>query len=326
MLVVKKIIETTSTNFMIDGNDIKIKTTAGVVIYPDYGENKDELFHFSTLALLHAEKENKSYAFFQSSMSKLINTKHILLKEIQESIKSETIEILYRPVISLKNEEIIEIEATPNFKHEVYGEVNSDYLFTLVEKTNLDTKLMKITINNAIKNYSNWHKKNEHIGLKIDLLTVNDHNLVQELEELLRKHDIPADKVTLMFTEKACLSDQVTSSKVISQLVKMGIRISIKDFATGFASFNYLTNFPINEIQIDKSYIKNMIENKNKYKLVEVIISVARTLNLTLSASGIEDEKTLAALIQLGCKKGSGELFYPLINAKRLSGIFEQQE
>jgi len=309
------LINATSTAYMIDGNNIEMKTTAGVALYPRHGDNDESLIHHSTLCLLHAEKEGQRFAIYHPDMNSDYKTKRIMLKEISNAIDKEELELLYKPIFELNKENIIGTEAVINFNHEKYGMLNAEKIISLVEGTKLMKKLTFLTLKNAVQQLDLWHKANNKIYITVNVLNATDMEIPKFIESLLKEHNLPAKYLKIELTEKACLSNQTYSINFLKQIAEMGITVGISDFCSGYSSFVYLTNFPISDIKIDKSFVMKMVQDKKKLTVVRAIIKLADAMKLVVFADGINDEAILAELKKLGCLYGEGAYFSDAVNA-----------
>lgn len=303
--ILSNIIEDTSVNFMIDGSNLDIQTTAGVALYPNHGKNDEELLNHAMMALFHAEKENQPHAVYEATMSSNYKAKPMMLKELTEAIEHAEIEILLQADFNLAEKKIIGAETVLNFDHTKYGMFNNEKFAEVVEGTPLVKNLTLYALQNAIKQLARWQHMQQPIYMRTYLYSM-DMALPGLIEELIKKDGVPPPLLNIELTEKTCLGDQTRSINVLNQLAALGVTITISDFASGYSSFLYLTNFPINEIKIDKSFVINMMKDEKKHSIVRAIIKLAESMNLTVVADGIPDENTLQGLLELGCKIGNG--------------------
>lgn len=300
------IVKATSTGFMLDGHNIEIKTTAGVALYPEHGDNEEAILRNATLCFLNAEKEGKRYAIYNPSMDKNYKTKRIRLKELNTAIENEEMDVLYQPTYELDTGRIIGAEAQISFDHPKYDMLNDEKLISLVEGSNVVNNLTEFTLRKAVQQLEIWHKSKHKISITVNLLNATNMELPEFIKNLLKEYNIPAEFLKVELTEKACLSDQAYSMNFLKQLASQGIRVAISDFCSGYSSFVYLTNFPISEIKIDKSFVTKMMQDDKKLTVVRGIIKLAGAMNLVVFADGITDQSILNELKKLGCMYGQG--------------------
>ncbi|WP_058519145.1 putative bifunctional diguanylate cyclase/phosphodiesterase [Legionella parisiensis] len=304
-------VEATALDLIVDGIQINISTTAGAAIYPHAGENDISLVSHARTAVFHARKKSEPFAIYNSNMEDVFTSNRIVMSSLKKSIENQEIKIYYQPTVELATGKIIGAEAKVRFVHEKYGLINAEKFNPLLEGSSLIQQLSSFMLTNVIKQLVLWHQEGYKIFASVNLSVqdVIDRKLPDFVEKLINKNKIAPEYLILEFNERACLSDQEKSTEVLNQLSKLGVKISIDDFCSGYSSFTYLVNFPINEIKIEKSLILNMLKDKKKSKIVEAIIKLAQTLELKVLADGIENQEIREQLKQYGCMYGQGFYF-----------------
>ncbi|MCE0722875.1 MULTISPECIES: putative bifunctional diguanylate cyclase/phosphodiesterase [Legionella] len=309
--LLEAIIGATTLNFIVDGIQVHISTTAGAAIYPQAGENDVSLVSHARTAVFHARKKSKPFAIYNSNMEDDFTSNRIVMNSLKKSIENQEIKIYYQPTVELATGKIIGAEAKVRFVHEKYGLISAEKFNPLIEGSSLIQQLSSFLLIDVIKQLVLWHQEGHKIFASVNLSVqdVIDVKLPDFVEKLLNKNKIAPEYLILEFNERACLSDQEKSTEVLNQLSELGVKISIDDFCSGYSSFTYLVNFPINEVKIEKSLVLNMIKDKKKSKIVEAIIKLAQTLELNVLADGIENQEIREQLQQYGCRYGQGFYF-----------------
>lgn len=320
-----KILASTSASFMIDGNSINITTTAGIALYPLHGKDDLSLIRHASISLFHAEKEGVSYAMYEPAMDKNMQTDRVKLKELSSAIDNEKMGLLYQPEIELKTENIIGFEAVVHLDDAKYGVIYADELLPIIEGTVLVRKLTNLMIKTAVKQLASWKKIKQKIYVTVNLFDATDMELPSLVEALLKENDIPPEYLKLALTEKACLSDQTRSIIVLKELADLGVKLVISDFCSGYTSFIYLTNFPISELKMDKSFIMNMSTDKKKMSIVKTVLKVAEAMGLVIFADGIVDKNSLEELIKLGYEYGQAPYLTPAVLADKVPALLPKK-
>lgn len=316
--VITQLLDSTSANFMIDGYSINITTAAGVALYPEHGDDDKALLLRANASLFNAEKEGAPYAIYHEGMDSGTKVDSDMVSELSKIIDQGDIDILYEPVLALKTEEIVGFHAQIQFNDPKYGLINADKLLPLFEGTVFLKKLSHIMLKHAVEQLSSWQKTDQKTPITVTLFDATDSEFPLLVGQCLKDNQISPECLKIELTEKACLSDQSHSITVLNQLADLGIKLVISDFCSGYSSFVYLTNFPISEIKIDKSFIRNMFENEKQLSIVRAIIKLAGAMNLDMVADGIMDPKNMKKLKQLGCLYGQGP-FSPAVSAKAIT-------
>ncbi len=324
--LITKVINATAISMMIDGNSINIKTTAGVALYPQHGNDDSILLQRANASFFHAEKEGEPYAIYHAGMEKETKERGLILSELSSVIDNEEISILYQPIFELKTEKVIGVDVQVQFEDPNNGRITTDKLLSLVEGSALLKKLTLLMVKNAVNQLVQWHQANHHIYVRVSLFDATDSELPAFVADLLKTHNISPAYLKMEFTEKACLSDQAHSMIVLKQLADLGITLGISDFCSGYSSFIYLINFPISEIKIDKSLVRNMLDDEKHSDVVLAIIKLAAAMKLTMFADGILDPAMLKKLKQMGCVYGQGTYFSPAIETSAVTAMIEKMD
>lgn len=306
-----RIQEYTSVNFMIEGINMNIMTTIGAALYPTHGTKAETLMMHATDSIYFAKKEGKPYAIYHKDIQERTTINREMLDEFEQIMDAEEAVIQLQPHVELASGHIVGVEGSVKLDLADWEILNEEKLFQLMNDTRYAKKVTFFSLKTLIKQLSIWHKEGHTLYGEVDLsiMDIGDPELVSMIKDLLSAHQLEGKYLKLSLTEKACLSDQARALHTLMPLVQLGIQISIKDFSTGYTSFVYLTNFPIHEVKIDRTFVIKMGQDEKKARIVHTIIQLAKALELNVMASGIPDEATVEQLIRLGCPHGQGTYF-----------------
>lgn len=324
--LLSSIIKSTTTSVMVDGINVNLTTTAAIALYPQHADTDFSLINHARNAVYYARKEGNPFAIYNTNMHQDNTSNRILINELKRSIENNELEIYYQPTVELATGTIIGAEALVRFEHEKSGLINAEQFVHLIEGSNLIHQLTSFLLIRVIKQLALWHQENHKIFVSVNLSAKDaiDRELPAFIEKLLLENEIAPEYLKLEFTEQACLSDQAKSIEVLYQLSNLGVKISIDDFCSGYSSFVYLTNLPIDEIKIEKSLILNMNKDKKKAQIVEAILKLAQTLKLNVCADGVADKTILSQLQELGCLYGQGFHFSRAVTHKEFKALLEK--
>ena len=148
-----------------------------------------------------------------------------------------------------------------------------------------------------------WTRLGQDLSIAVNLSTrsLHDADLVHEVSRLLRRHDVPAGRLTLEVTESSVMADPARATAVLHQLRDLGVRLSVDDFGTGYSSLSYLKRLPVHEVKIDRSFITGLAGHGQDAAIVRAIVDLGRHMGLEVVAEGVEDEKTSRLLTAMGC-------------------------
>ncbi len=323
--VLDKLVEDTCASIMIDGNTINITTTAGIALYPTHGKDDETLIRHANFSLFHAEKNGLPYAIYQGDMASKMGDDQLKMKELNKALDDGEINLLYDPVVSLNNDKVIGVEAVVVFDDPERGLLTTEKLIPQIQGTEFIKKLNHFMITRAIEQLALWHQSNHPIFMRVGVFDLNDGDLPQLIDSALLKAKISHEHLKIEVTEKICLSDQKNSLHIMKKLSELGVKIVISDFCSGYTSFTYLTNFPINEVKIDKSFISNMIKDPKKMSVVKAVLPLTEAMNIQPFADGIADEKTYCKLKELGYQYGQGSFISQPIRPAEVTGLLLKQ-
>lgn len=306
--IIEKITSLCSTDYLVDGVQFHINTIAGAAVYPTHGKNAEELLHNADVSLSNAQKQGLVYALFNPEMEREYTRHLTIMEEVKKAIENESINLVYQPYFHLNTRKIVGAEADLFIETENKEIINSDKIWPHIEDTTLGRDLTKLMLKLSLEQLSKWHRMGYQINLSVPLSTqeIVDKEIPVFIKELLARHGIQGEYLEIAFTEQACLNDQHHALKVLNELAKLEVTLSVVDFCSGYSSFVYLNHFPISKLKIDKTFIRNMLNSDKKLMLVTAMIQIAKTLQLQIQAMGIERKEVLEKLLALGCQFGKG--------------------
>lgn len=315
------------SNFIIDGININCSTAVGIALYPLHGTEDSVLINNASIAVYHAIKEDRPYTIYSSEMEDDLMQNRIMINELKRSIEQNELEIYYQPIIELATGTIVGAESLVRFEHSQYGLLSAEKFIPLVEGTSLIHDLTAFMLREVIKQISSWHNEGYRLSVSVNLSVkdTSDRELPDLINKLLSDYKLAPEFLRLEFTERACLTEQAVAKEVLQQMANIGIKLAINDFCSGYSSFIYLTNYPINDVKIEKSYVLKMTHDPQKIKIVEAIIKLADTLDLKTIAVGVSDPYSLAKLKELGCLYGQGALFSGAVNAVDFKKLLDKK-
>lgn len=295
-------------HFVIDGIDINLSTTSGMAIFPGHGDEEGVVVSHALAALGHAKKQGVPFLIYNSEMEDDYTQNRNIMEELKYSIDNNNLDIFFQPVVELATGTIVGAESLARFEHSQFGLLTADKFIPLIEGTPLMKQLSVFMLTTVIKQLAIWHNAGYklHISVNLSIQDACDRKLPAFIKRLLAESNLAPEFLRLEFNERACLTDQTVTKKVFEQLSNLGVKLSIDNFCSGYSSFLYLLNFPINDVKIEKSHVLGMIKDPKKAKVVEAIIRLTEVLQLETVADGIADKATMEKLVELGCVYGQG--------------------
>jgi diguanylate cyclase (GGDEF)-like protein/PAS domain S-box-containing protein len=306
--VARKILKLLENPFFIESIPIVVEASIGIALTPDHGENPDSLIQRADIAM-YVAKENKSgYTVYSSAEDKHSPRRLALLGELRSAIDNNDLFLVYQPKIHLKTGRITGVEALIRWRHPQYGVIPPDQFITVAERSGLIKPLTLWVVKTALQQCKLWHEEGRQMNVAVNLSARNleDPQLPDQISELLHASGVISSSLELEITESALMVNPARALETLKQLSGMGIQLSIDDFGTGYSSLGYLKRLPVNQIKIDKSFVKEMALDEDDAMIVRSTIELTHNLGLTVVAEGVETQEALDQLASLGCDAAQG--------------------
>ncbi len=296
---------------VLDGVALSVEASIGIAVMREHAENLETLLQRADVALARAKSHRSRIEVFSQERDSFDPTRLLLLGQVRLALERREFVLHYQPKVDLKTRRIGGVEALLRWNHPERGLLPPLQFVPLVEQTALVAPLTTYVIGEALRQMVAWRKLGLHLQMSVNLSARNllDPGLAVEIEDLLRRHDVPPSQLIVEVTESATMADPERAEGVLRALRGAGVGVSIDDFGTGNASIAYLTKLPASEIKIDRSFITHIGEDERAEAIVRSTIDLARHLELHVVAEGVETQTALEHLIELGCDTAQGFLF-----------------
>ncbi|HZR45200.1 MAG TPA: EAL domain-containing protein, partial [Candidatus Manganitrophaceae bacterium] len=244
-----------------------------------------------------------------------------LMGELRHAIDDDQLFPLFQPKINLQTGRAIGVETLIRWRHPNFGVVPPDQFIPLAEQTGLIKPVTSWVLAAALRQCRLWLDAGLEFSVAVNLSVRNllDPQLPNQIGDLLDRCGVAPHFLVLEITESIIMADPAHAMKILSELRKMGIGLSIDDFGTGYSSLGYLKKLAVDEIKIDKSFVKEMAQNEDDTAIVRSTIDLAHNLGLKVVAEGVENQEIWKRLIALGCDAAQGYYFSRPIAAPELT-------
>jgi len=307
LLAANKIISEFRNSVDIDGSMISPKLVMGVSAKPDHGTTFDELLHAATLALQLAEKNNEDYLLHQVTNNELPPSL-MLENEIQYALDDDEFSLFCQPKVNLVNGKMYGGESLIRWNSKKYGFVNTQYFIDILEGSSSLVPVTNWVLNGAMRQCIQYQKVLPGFSVAVNLSPslLTNRSIVEIVSNAASIWAIDPSSLILEVTEGAMMMNPKKSLDILNEFHQLGFGVSIDDFGTGYSSLAYLKNLPADEIKIDKSFVMNMASDEKDGSIVKAAVDLAHTLDLKIVAEGVEDERTLEILSEMGCDYAQG--------------------
>ena len=291
----------------IDNDYIKAKIRMGVAIYPNHANSAEDLLKKAFFALDIAINEKCPYSMWPTEQQNEAKSNIILETELKTAIDENTLYINYQPKLDIKSRKIIGVECLARWSSPTYGEISPDHFIAIAENSELIDDLTLKIINIALSESNEWREKYD-LTTSINLSAVNlqNNNIIEMIRRAINVWNITPENLIFEVTESAMMMNPELSLRILNQLAALGIRFSIDDFGTGYSSFAYLKKLPVSELKIDKSFVFNMVSDKEDEIISRAIVELAHNFDMFVTAEGVEKQETLKRLAEINCEYAQG--------------------
>jgi diguanylate cyclase (GGDEF)-like protein/PAS domain S-box-containing protein len=317
---VKRIQTELSLPIEINGNPVFTGCSIGIVMANKNYTAAADLLRDADIAMYRAkEKRQKGYELFDQVMYDQSMRRMQLENDLRSSLEKKEFELYYQPIISLQDQSILGFEALVRWQHPHEGMINPGEFIHIAEETGMIVPIGNWILEQACLQINHWQQKYpQHQNLKINVNVTSQQfrepTLLKTLDELLENVGINGEHLRLEITESTLIHETEVTIDTLHEIRQRNIQISIDDFGTGYSSLSYLSRFPINNLKIDQSFVGRMHLDSDSLEIVRTIAALAHTLDMDVTAEGIERPEQLEKLREFGCEYGQGYLFSQPLN------------
>ncbi|MCB5947717.1 putative bifunctional diguanylate cyclase/phosphodiesterase [Enterobacter sp. TCD1-1] len=312
----------------ICGHTLSTTISAGVSLYPQDGETLHELKLKADAALHHVKDDGRNgWAHYRSEMSTAIPAKPGFLQELSQALERDQFELWYQPTWYAQEKTIHGFEALLRWRHPEQGVVLPGLFIPSLEQTGLIIPVGNWAIEAACRQLHFWTEQGFSqwtLSLNLSPVQFEQPDIFYIVSSMLEKYSLSPSRLILEVTESTALKNLDRSIELLNAFNHAGITVSIDDFGTGYSNLLMLSVLPAKELKIDKSFVTSMLENEKSYKLVETIMSIARTMEMNVVAEGIETQEQQEVLTRLGCDYLQGYLFSRPLPAEQVPWLLLQ--
>lgn len=302
--------EALSAPFEVDGVPVRLESCLGIALADDGGDRAEDVLRSAHVAMVRAREEGRRWAVFDPDVDTSAMRRLHRENELRVALEEGQIFVVYQPVLELTSFRVVGVEALARWRHPERGTVSPAEFVPLAEEAGMVGELGRQVLARAARQVGEWRRTE---GLPADLrMSVNlsarefrNPDLPDRIAGALEERGIPADRFLVEITESAI----VQGRERVRQLRDRGVHVGVDDFGTGYSSLAYLATLEVDYLKVDRSFVMDLADDPPDDALVRTILQLADALDLTPIAEGIETERQLERLRELGCPYGQGYLF-----------------
>lgn len=293
------------------GYTLFVEFTLGVAIYPSHADTSQLLLNKAEQAMLQAHKSGQQWSVYDAAQEQAFVRHHLLFGKLREALLRQHLQVHFQPQIDLRTGLVTGAEALARWHDPETGMVPPILFIPVAEESGLIRPLTTWVVGECMRTCAGWHKLGLALDVSINLSALNllDPELLGVLNNALLETGLNPRCVNLEITESCFMTSPERAMEVIQRIHEHGFKLSIDDFGTGYSSLSYLKNLPIDELKIDQSFVRHLLESPGDQAIVSSTIDLAHNFKLSVVAEGVEDEATVNWLQGRGCDVGQGYCF-----------------
>lgn len=288
-----------------------ITCSVGIAMFPDDGDTLDLLLLNADTAMYSAKETRNDWKRYAPEMNFKAKEKLLLENDLRIALELGQFHLAYQPLVDLENERLVGAEALLRWNHPHKGVIPPSEFIPVCEENGFILPLGEWVLRKACEQARMWQDAGYApiiMSVNLSIRQFRQHDLCERIEKVLEDTGLAPEWLELEITE-SIMADVAYATEMLERLKKIGLRISIDDFGTGYSSLYYLKRFPIDKLKIDRSFVNDVLTDRNDAAIVSGISAMARTLNLTVTAEGVESEGQVAFLREQKCQEAQGYFF-----------------
>ena len=294
--------------FLLQGNQVEVGTSIGIAMAPEHGSDQEQLLKKADLALYRSKSAGRNcFTLYDEAMSAELEARNTLESDLRDAIARCQFELHYQPFFDVQTGQRRGLEALVRWRHPTRGLIPPDRFIPLAEETGLIVPLGEWVLRRACDDATSW-PADITVAVNLSPVQLKQVELFDVIQSALRGSGLPPERLEIELTESVLLERAVENHALMERLKSIGISLALDDFGTGYSSLSCLTAFPFDKIKIDRSFIGNLTKRHKSSAIMSSIVTLARGLNLSVTAEGVETQEQFERLKTLGVNFAQGHL------------------
>lgn len=311
--VAQRIVESLSGPFRLNGDEVFSSVSIGIAMYPRDGRDGDTLLKHADTAMYHAKSQGKNnFQFFSKAMNLELTRLSTLERDLRRAMESNELILHYQPIVDSHAGSVIGAEALLRMRTENGSVASAGPYVSVAEERGLIVPIGRWVLAEACRRLTHWGGDGHNdlrVAINLSVRQLRQTDLVSSFMSVIEKTGAPPDRLELELTESSIMENQMLAVKTLNEFRRNGLCVTIDDFGTGYSSLSRLRKLPVDKLKIDKSFLAGLPEDKAQRALIRAMVTVAHSLDMQVTAEGVESKDQADALSELGCDSLQGYFF-----------------
>ena len=309
----QKLLDRLADPFFVQGHEVFMTASMGIGYYPKDAPNVIDLIRNADAALYHAKKSGGNvFSFYTPKMNEASVERLMTKSKLKRAFERDELLVHYQPKYNLETGEVFGAEALVRWELPERGMVLPSDFIPIAEDSNLIIDIGEWVLDKVCEDFRLWQRSVSspgRVSVNLSLKQLRQLNFINRISSILQGHEVSPTSLELEITETTLMENPERTIKILDQLYSLGLHLAIDDFGTGYSSLSALQQFPISTLKIDRSFVRDVVNNPDDATIVDTIIQMGRNMDMDVVAEGVEEESQLIFLQKLGCTYVQGLLF-----------------
>jgi diguanylate cyclase (GGDEF)-like protein/PAS domain S-box-containing protein len=312
LIVAEKILAAIRLPLIIDDHELRLSTSMGIAVYPEAGETIEVLLHHADMAMYQVKESGKDgyrlYHPYETKAAESASMGH----ELTTALEGRQLQVFFQPRVNPANSQIVGMEALLRWQHPRRGLLYPESFIHIAEKTRQIVPIGNWVLESVCAEMMRWRQQGLpriRMSLNLSVVQLQQQDYVDKFTAIIKSAGLGAELFEIQITEQGMLDGSIGVARTLRILSQIGVAVAIDDFGCGHTSLNYLRDYPVDTLMIDRSFVRDITNGSGQALIADGIAMMARGLNFSLMAKGVENLIQLDHLRDLGCHEVQGHLY-----------------
>jgi len=319
MVCAEKILNAIRLPYVLAGHELHVSASIGIVCYPEDGDTVEILLKNADSAMYEAKARGRdSFQFYRKELNARALERQSTESELRHALELGQLKLHYQPIFNTLSRTVTGVEALVRWEHPNRGLLYPESFMQIAEESGLIVPIGEWILEEACRQCAAWHAAGYEplrLAVNISAVELRSKTFVRGVAKILRETGFDAHSLELELTETFLMQDSKSTSRVLHEIKDLGAHLALDDFGTGYSSLSYMRKFPIDALKIDRSFVNDLVTDKNDASVVNAVINMGRSLHMRVVAEGVETREQLLFLTENACPEAQGFFFSQPLDA-----------